>query len=128
MRKVLFYSRPGCGVQALKNKSIYTAELLEFCAQLRQIREDAGLNQTQLARVFGRLQSFVSTVERGQVRLDLAQARLWCQACGTTLAVLAEVVEKRIAALPPAVKRRKPRVVKKAAKKSTGLADRSVRS
>lgn len=98
-------------------KSLYTAELKEVCAQLRELRENAGLNQTELAKVFGRLQSFVSTVERGLVRLDLVQARLWCQACGTTLVALAEAVEQRIAALPAAARQRRPRVAKNAGAK-----------
>ncbi len=62
-----------------------------------------------------------SPVGRGLVRLDLVQARLWCQACGTTLVALAEAVEQRIAALPAAARQKRPRVAKKTGvKRRTG--------
>lgn len=77
-------------------KSLYTAENKEIRAQLRALREAAGLSQMELAAEFGRFQSFVSTVERGLVRLDIAQVRRWCKACGTTFPVFAEAVEQRL--------------------------------
>ncbi|TDR39671.1 helix-turn-helix protein [Tahibacter aquaticus] len=81
-------------------KSIYRAENREVCAQLRAMREAAGMTQSELSEKFGRFQSFVSTVERGLVRLDVVQTREWCMACGTTLTAFAQAVEARIEALP----------------------------
>ncbi|MBN8742576.1 MAG: hypothetical protein BGP24_07720 [Lysobacterales bacterium 69-70] len=81
-------------------KSIYRAENREVCAQLRAMREAAGMTQSELSAKFGRFQSFVSTVERGMVRLDVVQTREWCTACGTTLVAFAQAVEARFEALP----------------------------
>jgi len=77
-------------------KSIYSNENKEILAQLRKVREDAGITQADLSAEFGRLQSFASTVERGLVRLDLAQARRWCAVCGTTLPAFVAAVEERL--------------------------------
>jgi transcriptional regulator with XRE-family HTH domain len=84
---------------AVMRKSLYTAENKEVRAQLRAIREAAGLSQTELAATFGRFQSFVSTVERGLVRLDVVQVRRWCAACGTTFPAFAQAVEERLTAM-----------------------------
>jgi DNA-binding transcriptional regulator YiaG len=101
-------------LRAIKLKSIYRAENLEACAQLRAVREAAGLTQTELASRFDRLQSFVSTVERGLVRLDIVQIREWCLACRTTLPLFAQALEMRIVALEPSrAQARKPRNAKK---------------
>jgi transcriptional regulator with XRE-family HTH domain len=95
-------------------KSLYSTENKEVRAQLRKAREDAGLSQTQLAAEFGRFQSFVSTVERGLVRLDLAQVRHWCVACGTTLPAFVAAVEERLKPLELRGRKKKRRVVSKA--------------
>lgn len=90
-------------------KSLYLAENRQLCAQLRDVREAAGMSQAELAGKFGRLQSFVSTVERGLVRLDGIQLRQWCVHCGTSFPAFAETLEERIKALPPAKVVRAPR-------------------
>jgi transcriptional regulator with XRE-family HTH domain len=77
-------------------KSIYRSENAVVCAQLRAVRKAAGLNQAELAAKFKRLQSFVSTVERGLVRLDIIQLREWCLACGTTLPAFVQALEERL--------------------------------
>lgn len=42
---------------------------------LRQFRKKAGLTQQQVAQQLGRTQSYVSKVESGQRRIDLAEAK-----------------------------------------------------
>jgi transcriptional regulator with XRE-family HTH domain len=95
-------------------KSLYSTENTVVKAQLRKLREDAGLSQTRLAAEFGRFQSFVSTVERGMVRLDLAQLRHWCAACGTTLPAFVAAVEERLKPLESRGRKKKRRAVSKA--------------
>jgi len=51
-----------------------------LAALLRQMREDAGLRQVDLADVLGEPQSFVSRYESGERRLDLLELRDVCNA------------------------------------------------
>jgi transcriptional regulator with XRE-family HTH domain len=64
------------------------AEKRRLAALLRQLREDAGLNQVQVARKLGRPQSFVSRYEAGERRLDLVELRQVCGALGVPLTAL----------------------------------------
>lgn len=93
-------------------KSIYRSENAIVCAQLRAVRKAAGLNQADLAAKFKRLQSFVSTVERGLVRLDIIQLREWCLACGTTLPAFVQALEERLVSVKPG-KRTAPKAAPK---------------
>jgi len=52
---------------------------------LREIRQQAGLRQSELAARLGRPQSFVSKYESGERRLDLIELRQVCQAIGISL-------------------------------------------
>lgn len=54
-------------------------------ALLRQIRVDAGLRQTDLAKLLKQSQSFVSKYESGERRLDLLEIRQICEAVKLTL-------------------------------------------
>lgn len=54
-------------------------------ALLREIRQQAGLRQSELAARLGRPQSFVSKYESGERRLDLIELRQVCQAVGIPL-------------------------------------------
>lgn len=65
--------------------TIYTREHRRLAALLRQVREDRGLNQTELARLLKRPQSFVSKVEAGQRRVDLVELAQICEALGIKL-------------------------------------------
>lgn len=71
--------------QGFMEKSIATDEHRVFRNVLRQFRRSAGLTQTQLAESIGETQSFVSKVERGELRLDLVQLRTICRAIGKEL-------------------------------------------
>jgi ribosome-binding protein aMBF1 (putative translation factor) len=63
-------------------KSIYSQDYRTFLQLLRKTRQDAGLNQEDLARRLGRTQTFVSKCERGERRVDIVEAREFCKAIG----------------------------------------------
>lgn len=62
-----------------------TSQRQHLQALLRQIRVDAGLRQTDLAKLLNQSQSFVSKYESGERRLDLLEIRQICEAVGITL-------------------------------------------
>ena len=72
-------------------KSIHSPEHNRLTALLRELREQAGLNQADLAERLGVSQTWVSKYELGERRLDLVQLRQVCEALGTTAA---EVVSR----------------------------------
>jgi len=53
-----------------------------FQELLRQVRQDAGLRQQDLAARIGEPQSFVSKYESGERRLDVLELRRICAAIG----------------------------------------------
>lgn len=70
---------------------------------LRDLREEAGLRQADLAAKLGVPQAYVSAYELGKVRQDFVQLRDWCAACGRSLADLVAVFEDRWAIEGPAL-------------------------
>ena len=52
---------------------------------LRQVRNEAGLTQTDVAERVGQPQSFVSKYESGERRLDVLELRDVCSAVGVSL-------------------------------------------
>jgi transcriptional regulator with XRE-family HTH domain len=64
-------------------KSLSSSKQKSFLAVLRQIREEAGLRQIDVAERLNQPQSFVSKYESGERRLDLLELELVCEACGT---------------------------------------------
>ncbi|NIH84593.1 helix-turn-helix domain-containing protein [Amycolatopsis granulosa] len=56
-------------------KSIYSAEYQQLCRLLRELRQEAGLTQVQVAERLGVPQSFVSKYETGERRLDVVELR-----------------------------------------------------
>lgn len=67
------------------DKAIYTAEHRRLSALLRDLRDEAGLRQVDVAEALDVPQSFVSKYETGERRLDLIELRQVCQVLGTTL-------------------------------------------
>jgi Predicted transcriptional regulator with C-terminal CBS domains len=65
-------------------------------ALLRQIRQEAGLRQKDLAERLGRPQSFVSKYETGERGLDVAELYELCAACGTSISRFARRLERLI--------------------------------
>lgn len=69
---------------------VFTANLL---FRLRQLRIDAGLTQRQLAERIEQTQSFISKYETGELRLDIYQLTVICEACGTRLSFFIKTLE-----------------------------------
>ncbi len=66
-------------------------------ALLRRLREDADLTQAELAKRLDRPQSYVSKVEVGERRLDVAELRALTDALGLEVV---EVVREWVSSLP----------------------------
>lgn len=66
-------------------KSIYSAEYQRLCAVLRELRQEAGLTQVQVATRLDVPQSFVSKYETGERRLDVVELRHVAEALGVTV-------------------------------------------
>ena len=77
-------------------KSVYTREYRVLLQLLREMREEAGLTQTELAQRLDESQVFVSRFERAESRLDAVQLRTICMALGTTLPKFARRYERRL--------------------------------
>jgi transcriptional regulator with XRE-family HTH domain len=66
-------------------KSIYSAGQEQLQKLLRQVREESGLTQTDLAVRLQKPQSFVSKYESGERRLDLVELNQVCDKIGISL-------------------------------------------
>jgi transcriptional regulator with XRE-family HTH domain len=66
-------------------KSIHTPEHARLIEILREIREEAGLLQVDMAKKLGRHQSFVSKYETGERWLDLVEFKQVCKAAKISL-------------------------------------------
>jgi transcriptional regulator with XRE-family HTH domain len=77
-------------------KSIYSAD--QECLQrlLRNVRQAAGLNQTQLAAQLDRPQSFVSKVESGERRMDVLELREFCRGVGLSLETFVRKLQRAL--------------------------------
>ena len=75
------------------DKSIYSAEYVQFCAVLRALRLEAGLTQAQVATALDVPQSFVSKYESGERRLDVVELRHVAKTLGVTVAMVLERME-----------------------------------
>ncbi len=56
-------------------KTIYSGEHKHLVEQLRKAREAAGFDQTKVAKLLGKTQSYISKIESGQRRIDLVQIK-----------------------------------------------------
>lgn len=63
---------------------------------LRDLRLNANLRQTDLAKKLGLPQSFVSKYESGERRLDILELRGVCTALGVSLSDLARRLEEQL--------------------------------
>ncbi|WP_140725793.1 helix-turn-helix domain-containing protein [Pseudomonas sp. Hp2] len=80
----------------MPTKSIHKAEYQVLLELLREMRTKAHPNQSSLAALIGRSQSYISDVERGARRLDLLQLREYCLACGQDLVPFVKKFEKAL--------------------------------
>lgn len=61
-------------------KTTHSPLYRNILAALIAARKDRGVTQTQLAEALGKPQSYVSKVESGERRLDVAEYIEWCRA------------------------------------------------
>jgi len=66
-------------------KSLSSSKHKDLLELLRQVREEAGLRQIDVAERLNQPQSFVSKYESGERRLDLLELELVCEACETDI-------------------------------------------
>ena len=57
------------------SKSIYSKDYKEIINRLKQTRIDTGLSQQAVADKLGKPQSYVSKIESGERRLDVAEIK-----------------------------------------------------
>jgi transcriptional regulator with XRE-family HTH domain len=69
-------------------KSVHTKEYKALRAELRAIREKAGLSQRDLAAKLGVPHSWVAKVEAGERRIDVIELDWFAAACGEDAARL----------------------------------------
>ena len=56
-------------------KSIYTKDYKDIIERLKTARIDAGLAQQEVAEKLGKPQSYISKIESGERRLDVAEIK-----------------------------------------------------
>jgi len=57
------------------SKAIYSKDHKYIVEQLKKARQEAGLEQAEVAKLLGKTQSHVSKVEAGQRRIDVVSLR-----------------------------------------------------
>lgn len=67
------YPTIGYILNSVMSKSIYSAEYKKVVEKLRVSREEVGLTQAQVADLLNKPQSYISKIERGERRLDVAE-------------------------------------------------------
>ena len=53
------------------SKAIYSKDHKYIVEQLKRARQEAGLEQEQVAKLLGKTQSYISKIESGQRRIDI---------------------------------------------------------
>ena len=53
------------------SKTIYSKEHKYIVKQLKMARQEAGLDQSDVAKLLGKTQSYISKIESGQRRIDI---------------------------------------------------------
>ena len=56
-------------------KSIYTKEYRKVIERLKKVRQEAGLTQVEVAKKLNKPQSYISKIERGERRIDIAELK-----------------------------------------------------
>ena len=78
------------------SKTSLAHEQAALLTLLRELRQEAGLRQRDLAERIGVPQSFVSKIESGERRLDVVELRYICAALGVLLPDFVQRLEERI--------------------------------
>lgn len=61
-------------------RSTHHLEYRALLALLRDLREGAGITQSEMAETLGNTQTFISKVERGERRIDVVEFVEFCEA------------------------------------------------
>jgi len=61
------------------SNSIYSKEYQRIIKRLKEARAEAGLKQEEVAQSLGKPQSYVSKIERGERRVDIAEVKLFAK-------------------------------------------------
>jgi transcriptional regulator with XRE-family HTH domain len=77
--------------------SIWSPSYVLLRAKLREMREQAGITQVQLAMYLGKPQSYVSKVESGERQMDFLEVRDYCVACKRDFAEFVTTFEALLA-------------------------------
>jgi transcriptional regulator with XRE-family HTH domain len=77
-------------------KSVYTHDYQVVLQLLVEARKTAGIKQVELAQRLGTTQSYVSKIERGELRLDVLQLRGICRVLGIGLVDFVARLERRL--------------------------------
>lgn len=66
-------------------KTIYEDDYKVFIKRLKKAREEAGFTQVQAAKKLGSTQAYISKVESGQLRVDVAQLKKFAAMYGKSI-------------------------------------------
>ena len=69
----------GYTIQTGMSKSIFTKDYKEIINRLKQARVDAGFSQQAVANKLNKPQSYVSKIESGERRLDVAEVKKFAE-------------------------------------------------
>jgi transcriptional regulator with XRE-family HTH domain len=78
------------------DKGLFSKNQIKLQQLLRELREDVGLRQQDMADQLEEPQSFVSKYETGERRLDILELREICQLLNLTLAEFVKRLESRL--------------------------------
>ncbi len=62
-------------IQTSMSKSVYSKDYKEIIERLKTARIEAGLSQQEVADKLGKPQSYISKIESGERRLDVAEMK-----------------------------------------------------
>jgi transcriptional regulator with XRE-family HTH domain len=78
------------------DKKLYTRQQQILLELLRELRQEAGLRQQDVADLINEPQSFVSKYEIGERRLDILELREVCHVLGVSLEDFAARLDERL--------------------------------
>ena len=61
------------------SKTIYSKEHKFIVKQLKKAREEAGLSQSEVAKLLHKTQSYISKIESGQRKIDIVQLKAFAK-------------------------------------------------
>lgn len=79
--------------------SIFPNDYRAVIAALVRIRKEKRITQVQLADALGVPQSFISKVERGERRLDIAELLHFCEILDVSIPSLVSIIPARFSAI-----------------------------